>query len=141
MSDPQPLQSAAGEAKPSAALRHNHPARQRCQVCGRSFGPHELLPASLVRQNLAVLIAQRVPVWDPSGVICRNCLNQFRAEYVRTEMERDRGELSALEEEVMRSLSDGALLSENVNQQFDRSLSFGERIADHVAEFGGSWRF
>jgi uncharacterized membrane protein len=56
-------------------------------------------------------------------------------------MERDRGELSALEEEVMRSLSDGALVAENLNPQYDRSLSLGERLADHVAEFGGSWRF
>lgn len=137
----RPSQPPAGEAGQQAALRRGHAARQKCQVCDRSFAAHELLPASLVRQNIAALIAQRIPAWDPNGVICHNCLNQFRAEYVRAEMERDRGELSALEEEVMRSLRNGALLSENVNWQFDRSLSFGERIADRVAEFGGSWRF
>ncbi len=100
-----------------------------------------MLPGSLVRPNIAALIAQRVPAWDPAGVICHNCLNGFRAEYVRAEMERDRGELSALENEVMHSVQDGALLAENLNREFDQSLSFGERIADRVAEFGGSWRF
>jgi uncharacterized membrane protein len=32
-------------------------------------------------------------------------------------------------------------LSANVNVEFDRRLTLGERIADQVAEFGGSWAF
>lgn len=141
MTDPAPSQPAADGAKPQAAVRRNHAARRKCQVCGRNFSAHDVLPGSLIRPNIAALIAQRAPAWDANGVICHTCLNGFRAEYVRAEMERDRGELSALEEEVMRSIREGALLAENLNPQFDRSLSLGERIADRVAEFGGSWRF
>jgi uncharacterized membrane protein len=141
MPNSQIPQSAAGEAGPPEAIRHGHGARQKCQVCGNSFGAHGVLPGSLVRPDIAAVIAQRVPAWDPRGVICHNCLNRFRADYVRAEMERDRGELSALEEEVMHSLGDGAPLAENLNREFDRSLTLGERVADRVAEFGGSWRF
>ena len=32
-------------------------------------------------------------------------------------------------------------MSRNVLQEFDRSLTFGERLADKVAEVGGSWAF
>ena len=101
-----------------------------------------MLPASLVRHNIARVIAERFPAWDPAEFICRDCLNGFHAEYVRSKMENDRGELSALEESVMHSLRDGALLAGNLNRQFDQSLSLGERIADKVAEFGGmrNWR-
>ena len=141
MPNSQSPQPEAGHAGAPASVPHRHSARQKCQVCGNSFGAHGVLPASLVRSNIAALIAQRAPAWDSGGVICHNCLNGFRAEYVRSEMERDRGELSAAEEEVMRSVHEGALLAENLNQEFDRSLSFGERAADRVAEFGGSWRF
>jgi uncharacterized membrane protein len=141
MPNPQSPRPAVGEAGAPEAIRRGRAARQKCQICGNSFGAHDVLPGSLVHRNIAALIAQRVPAWNPSGVICRDCLNGFRAEYVRAEMARDRGELSALEEEVMRSFRDGALLAENVDRQFDRSLSLGERLADHVAEFGGSWRF
>ena len=141
MPNPQSPQPEPGGAGAPAEIRHRRAARQRCQVCGRSFNAHDVLPGSLVRPNIAALIEQRVPAWDPAGVICHKCLNAFRAEYVRAEMERDRGELSAVEEEVMRSLSDGALVAENLNPQYDRSLTFGERVSDHVAEFGGSWRF
>src|SRR3954452_7907369 len=141
MSDPQPSRPEAGEIRSPGAFRHDHAARQRCQICGGSFGRRDLLPGSLVRENIAALIAQRVPAWDPGRTICQGCLNRFRMDYVRTEMERGRGELSAAEEEVIQHLRDGTLVAENLTPQYDRSLSFGERLSDRVAEFGGSWRF
>ncbi len=68
-------------------------------------------------------------------------LNRFRGgEFVRGGWN-DIGALTALEEEVMRSLHDGGLVTDNTNREFERSLSFGEHIADKVAQFGGSWRF
>jgi uncharacterized membrane protein len=124
--------------------RGRPPARRqtrRCQVCASSHPTHEVLPGSLVRDRVAELIAARLPAWDPAGYICRACLNQFRAEYVREEMAKDRGALSTLEEEVMASLHDGELVADNLNRQFDSSLTLGERISDRVSEFGGSWRF
>jgi uncharacterized membrane protein len=132
-----PVDSAA----PRSAGRGHGTAGHRCQVCDNTFSGHNVLPAALVRDSVASSIAARLPAWDPAGFICRSCLNGFRTEYVRAEMEKDRGELSAVEEEVMRSLHGGAIVADNLNLEFDRSLSVGERIADKVAEFGGSWRF
>lgn len=142
MPNPDPTALPTGNPaaeRPSRGRPHGTP--HRCQVCGNSFSGHNVLPASLVRDSVARLIVARFPNWDPAGFICRSCLNGFRAEYVRSEMEQDRGELSALEEEVMRSLHGSALVTDNLNQQFDSSLTLGERISDKVADFGGSWRF
>ena len=36
---------------------------------------------------------------------------------------------------------DGALVTDNTNREFESSLTIGERVADKVAQFGGSWRF
>src|SRR6266849_254867 len=130
-----------GDATRRPPARSRRDAAHRCQVCGASFSGDNVLPAGLVRDNIAGLIAARLPAWDPAGFICRNCLNGFRTEYVRAEMAKDRGELSALEEEVVRSLHDGAFVADDLNRQFDSSLSLGERLSDRVAEFGGSWRF
>ena len=125
----------------------NRPSRDRrrqahaCVVCRRSFPSDMMLPANLVRDNIAGLIAARAPGWDGTGFICRACLNGFRAEFVRAEMEKDRGELSAIEEEVMKSLHEGQIVADDVNREYERALTLGERAADRVAEFGGSWRF
>jgi uncharacterized membrane protein len=42
---------------------------------------------------------------------------------------------------VIKSLQQHELVSKNIEKQFEGKLSFGERLSDHIAEFGGSWRF
>lgn len=32
-------------------------------------------------------------------------------------------------------------LAENINDSYDEQLTFGERLSDKIASFGGSWRF
>jgi uncharacterized membrane protein len=121
-------------------MAHARPM-QTCTVCGLSKPASQVLPAAVVRDNIAALIAKRVPAWNPESHICVSCLNRFRTEYVREQMEKESGELSALEEEVVKSIHENEIVADNLNQEFDRNLTVGERIADHVASFGGSWRF
>ena len=78
---------------------------------------------------------------SPSGFVCVSDLNQFRAKYVKDVLETEKGELSALEEQVIRSLREQELLSKNINIEFAQKLTAGERMADRVADFVGSWRF
>src|SRR5215469_7519416 len=125
---------------PTAAVGRRH-ASHRCGVCKRTLPGYRLIPVASIRENIAGLIAARVADWDMTGFICRSCFNRFRAEFVGAEMERDRGELSALEEEVVKSLREEQTVADDVNREFARALTIGERVADKVAEFGGSWRF
>lgn len=127
--------------EPARRRRRTRGAERVCCVCGKHGHEPELGPAALVRPNIAGMIAAAIPGWDSAGSICRQCLNRYRGEFVRGEMERDIGALTALEEEVMHSLRDGALVTDNTNKEFESSLTIGERIADKVAQFGGSWRF
>ena len=46
-----------------------------------------------------------------------------------------------LEEQVVNSLKEHELLSKDINIEFDRKLTLGERLADKMAEYAGSWRF
>jgi uncharacterized membrane protein len=112
-----------------------------CQICRKQKKLTEVMPAQLVREALVETIRKTYPDWSSSGFICISDLNQFRAEYVEDVLERDKGELSALEEQVVKSLKEQELLSSNINAEFDRKLTFGERLADRVADYGGSWRF
>ena len=49
--------------------------------------------------------------------------------------------MSELDREVVENASRQELLSENVNVEFARRLTLGERVSDRIAEFGGSWTF
>jgi uncharacterized membrane protein len=112
-----------------------------CQVCRNRKKLSEVLPGAVVRGPLVDRIRKDHPDWSTDGFICISDLNRFRAEYVQDVIKSDRGALSALEAQVIESLREQELLSKNVNVEFDRQLTLGERLADKIAEFGGSWRF
>jgi len=50
-------------------------------------------------------------------------------------------ELSALERGVLDRFISRNPVSRNVDKEFHGSLTFGQRVADMVASFGGSWTF
>ncbi len=99
------------------------------------------MPGDMVRGPVVETIRKKHPDWSSSGFICFDDLNHFRTEHVQEALVEEKGELSSLEEEVVKSLKEHELLSKNINVEFDRQLTFGQRVADKVAEFGGSWRF
>src|SRR5438105_3926966 len=112
-----------------------------CQICKRDKQATDVVPAELIREPLVETIRKKHPDWSPAGFICFADLNRFRTEHVQDVLETEKGELSAIEIEVVESLAEHALQAENINDQFEFQLTFGERMSDHIAEFGGSWKF
>ena len=101
----------------------------------------EVVPAELVRDSITQLIRKSHPDWSSDGYICIPDLNQFRAEHVKTVLEQEKGEVAELEMQVVNSLKEQELFAHNMNVEYDTGRTFGERLADRIAEFGGSWRF
>ncbi len=56
-------------------------------------------------------------------------------------LEEDRGELSRLERDVVQAMQDNRPIATNVNSTVGEAMNFGDRVADRVAAFGGSWSF
>ena len=112
-----------------------------CPICHLKKPESEGRPAELVHGPIGELIRKEHPDWAPGHTICLACLNRFRTDYVEDALEAQRGDLTSLEEAVIDTLKEQELISRNVEIEFDRRLTFGERLADHVADFGGSWKF
>jgi uncharacterized membrane protein len=123
-------------------MNKNTPTVNRsCQVCGKDASQADLIAASAVRPVVVKLIRQEYPKWSADGFICADDLNRFRYDYIRSLIEAERGELSDLEKEVVESLAKNEILSMHVDQQFESKLTFGQRLSDRMASFGGSWGF
>lgn len=101
----------------------------------------ELVTAHLVRPVVIDVIKRTLPGWSDEGYICVDDLNHFRYEYVRSLVEAEKGELSDLETQVLDSISRQDILSTLVDQDFELKLTFGQRLSDSIARFGGSWAF
>ncbi|HMK42590.1 MAG TPA: DUF1003 domain-containing protein [Dissulfurispiraceae bacterium] len=112
-----------------------------CSVCGQQKKRDEAVPAEAIRPSIGGLIRRAYPEWSHAGYVCINDLNRFRSEYVRSVIEEDKGKLDELEEQVVKSLSEQELLSENVNEEYEQQITASERLADRIADLGGSWRF
>jgi len=112
-----------------------------CQVCKKEKTTGELIPALMVREPIAALIRKEHPGWSSEGFICKTDLNHYRSGYVKGVIESEKGDLTVIEKEVIKSLEEEELVSRNVNSEFEGKRTVGERMADRMAEFGGSWKF
>lgn len=113
----------------------------QCQICHKATLPNAGTVGDLLRPSLLEFIQRRVPNFDPHGFICLDDLGHFRRDYVKEVLEDEIGELSVLDQEVVDSLQEREILSENIGKEFDQDLTFGERLSDKIASFGGSWTF
>jgi len=131
----------------NSLIQHRNPVNKAptptltCQICRKQTSPHNAMNAELIRPSLAEFIKKRTPSWDDKGFICIDDLGEFRKEYVKDVLENEIGELSALDQEVIQSMEEHEILSSDISKQFERKLTFGERLSDRIAEFGGSWKF
>jgi uncharacterized membrane protein len=119
---------------------HETQSRQ-CFECKKSFPFDSLVPGELVRPTVAEIIRKHRPDWSSTAMLCPECLHLFRSDYVEDALEDERGQLSRLDLEVIQSLKEQETVSENLNLAFDKDLTLGQRVADRVAAFGGSWTF
>lgn len=81
------------------------------------------------------------PSWSVNDVICSEDLHRYRMAHVRELVSRDQNELTRTERYVLAALGEQSLVSEDVDEQFKEKLSVGERLADRLSTFGGSWIF
>ena len=112
-----------------------------CNVCHKKKPRSMMMPAALVRNAIVEQIRKELPQWPTEGFICTTDLNRFRMRYIESLLESEKGELGALDREVLESLKQHETLTSNVDIEFEKDLSLGEKLSDKLATFGGSWRF
>jgi uncharacterized membrane protein len=112
-----------------------------CGICGKTFALRDLVPGIALRDAVAQQILREHSDWSQEKFICRPDLNRYRSQYVHSLLESEKGELTSLENEVLTSLRDHETLSKNVDTEFQGEWTLGERLADRIAAFGGSWTF
>lgn len=133
-------EDAQGQAAPGRS-RRSRPTRFHCVVCSRDKLARDVTQLDVVRPSLLDHIKVDYPDLPSEGHICNDDLDRFRSRYVTELLGQERGELTKLEQEVVQSLADHETLAENIEAEFAGHRTFGERLSDHLASFGGSWTF
>lgn len=117
------------------------PIKKKCEICAKDVYINRLFEAEIITPELLNHIQNYLPYITTKSLICDDCLENSRYKYVSHILEEGKNGITKLEKEVARSIRKHNALSENIENEFQKELTFGEKIADKVAEVGGSWRF
>lgn len=112
-----------------------------CAICRQAKPADGLVPLTLSRSMLTDLIRRDLPDVQADAMICRDCLTKYRQLYLSQLLADETGELGELEAGVAEALARGELLTLQTAREAAEPLTLGARLADRVAEVGGSWGF
>lgn len=97
----------------------------------------EAVKAEEIREGIFNLIQGEHPQITKDDYISIDELNHYRRLYITTLTKVEIGTLADLDNEVMNAINNNAILSEKLEGE----LTLGEKLADRIALFGGSWTF
>lgn len=105
-----------------------------CCVCQLRFPADGCVPASAV----AFAAVDVIKTWDRNGFICLRDVDMLRLKQFQSIIDL----MAAQRAPAGRSIIDDSVSWRMQKEQLERRApTFGERMADYVAKFGGSWMF
>ncbi len=108
-----------------------------CPTCGKQRPLHERVHADRLHRSVVARLRSDSPNWDGT-LTCREDARRCRIALLRETFETQRGGVATLESSVLERMAERQIIAKNLSVE---SAGLGERVADRVASFGGSWTF
>ena len=113
----------------------------RSDISNKVFPISEKVSAKTIRHSILDLIQRENPQFTHESYLSLSELNKYREKAISDYLVKEIGELTELEKTVLTSLTNNSTLTDKIDGEEKQSLTTGQRIADKVASFGGSWTF
>jgi uncharacterized membrane protein len=111
------------------------------EISGKEIDKDVAVHFKTISKDIAELIKKKYPALNENGYIAEKEYNHFLKQYVEELLESDRGALSRIETEVVKSIEEEMILSKNINLTFEKELSIGDKLSDKLSSVAGSWSF
>ena len=112
----------------------------RSDLSGKEFPENERVSAKNIRQSLLHFINKTHPNFSKNCFLSIEEMNDYREKYISEFLNKKLGNLTEVEKQVIQSVSKNTMISTEVEED-EQEITFGQKLADKVAEFGGSWGF
>ncbi|MEP7230155.1 MAG: DUF1003 domain-containing protein [Ginsengibacter sp.] len=109
-------------------------------ISQNKFHESEKIAGKAVRIGILKEIQKDVPDFNDDCALSVSELNHYRQLYVRNLLSKEIGTLTELEQTVLDNINQNHLISDEASEIKNPSTR-GQRWADRIAAFGGSWRF
>ena len=110
-------------------------------ISGKLYRKRDLVKLATLRPTLADFIRRDFPDLPNNAMISVRELARYRMRYTEQLLQQEHGEFSELDREVAESIAKQDTIAEDTETEFEEHRSLGDILADHLASFGGSWRF
>ncbi len=108
-------------------------------LSGKTFPVTQIVHANAIRSAILDMMRKNTP--GPIEVISMSELADYRQRYIESSLKAELDTLTSLEKEVLEKMKRHELVSDNIEAEWSKHYTLGQRVADKVAAFGGSWRF
>ena len=112
-----------------------------CFISKKKFPAAELYEGRLLKKEILDLIRKDFPDFNDNEYISIESLNEYRKKYMAKLLKQENIEISEMEQQVIESIAKNELLSKDLEEELSKDLTHGQRVADRIASFGGSWTF
>ena len=110
-------------------------------ISGGKFPVSDKIIGKTVGKSIFELIRKDHPKFKYTDAISVEEFQSYRDSHLSTILLKDIRELTKNEQAVLNSLHKGTTITDKVDEEDGKGDTFGQKIADKVAEFGGSWTF
>lgn len=110
-------------------------------ISKKEIGKGEEIQGRDIRDGIFNLLKMNFPDFSRDHYISLVELNTYRRLYLTSLISQEKGELAIIDLDVMDAIKNNSILSENIQDEIESEVTFGEKVADKVALFGGSWAF
>lgn len=113
----------------------------KCAISGKEYPPDQVVPLFTLDENMLQFIQRNYPDTVVEDYIGEDLLLSLRKAYLNEMLAHEYGELNEFEKQVIDSVSGNKILSRKRDVNLEEKLSLGDKLADQIADFGGSWTF
>jgi uncharacterized membrane protein len=111
------------------------------EISKKEISSNEKISISSIRNSILTEIQKDYPQLNTEGYIHIDELELYRQRYIQSVLENNLGELSKVDKKVHSFLKSQDFISPKLLTEKTDDISFGQKLADKVASFGGSWTF
>lgn len=111
------------------------------RVSKKEIESGEEIKCAHIREGIFELMKAKHPDLTKEDYVSLEELNQYRRLYLTSLIIQEKGEIAEIDKDVVEAIQSNSILSENIQNLMEPEANFGQRLADKIAQFGGSWTF
>lgn len=112
-----------------------------CRISGKHISDDKASQGFTIRDELFDIIQRKCAEFTTEDWISDEELDKIKLQRIKEIVAQDKGQIGEIESKIVDAVSHHDFMSKDFTEEEEEMLTFGQKVADVVAEFGGSWKF